>query len=502
MTRIILCFILLVFNLATLNASEETFEEVEEEFLCNGNYCEFHNVSSTLEFNELLMNLTNQTDGDSQELAEVTEISFVTSVMQTIPTALFESFLGVQRFSAVNVQLEEIHLSDFNSAQQLNYLDLSGNFIKHLDFMSFANMSQLRIVDLSDNQIASIVFDGTETTKPEIDELKLLNLENNELKAFNPSSLKIENLNLNNNHLEELIITSEMLNVSAMNNKILSVKCDQNAIIEVLRLSENRITIEVLLELKHATKLKVLDLSKTMLTDLRVDSFTEMNFLEELNLAGTRLTKIPFGLFLKQKNLKVLNIANNNMEFIDCRCLRQLTSLTTLDISENNLMILKNCANIKRNSPNLTAIALQGNSWTCTYLEKLLSMVFLLEIDVIDSSRKVKVLDDRDIAEASDMAEEFFGMFTKYFGLSYKSLFNDSDLKKAFFVALKGNFEGEISRILFKQRHTHAERLRRSREVYDKIWAILISQEENRSCDINKSCSMNVKIDCAADEKH
>ena len=469
------------------------------EFQFKGNVCLLYNVSSSSELvTELSTLATNETFTDVIESSNFTEFVCFNSNLETIPPALFEKFLLLEKFSAPNVGLREINFGDLNSAEYLSHLDLSQNKISQLDLKVLKHIQNLHVVDFSNNQISSVIDSSANssgnTSLTEKVKIKFLNLEGNKLKVFNVASLEVIELNLNhnqlemlnppdtlevlladNNNLKEFFISNVMLNVSVSENQIEGLKCDQKLQLEVLNLSRNRVGNEALIELKRAHNLKILDLSNTMLSELTPYSLTDMKMLEELSLANTRIKKFPFGLFSQQTQLHRFNIASNDLELIDCRWFRPLISLTTFDISDNNLVKLQNCENFNEMFPKLKSISVRGNSWNCKYQDHLGFLFSKFEVSFVDSEREVTVIDAFDIEEASSQLDDFVTAMKKFFGPLHAPKFNASAVKDPFFFVLKTNFEYKINKILGKTQGTNDSQ---NHEIYEKFWKILVERTE------------------------
>lgn len=508
-TRKSLSFVLFVLILVKFAVSEDF------QFLFKGNVCELHNVSSSSELIAKLSKLTaNKNFTDALKSRNVTEFICVNTTLQSIPPALFQTLPDLVKFTASNVGLQEISFEDLNSTQFLRHLNLSRNKISRLDIKIFKHIKQLRVVDLSNNEIRSVIdspgnFSENSTLSEKV-RIEFLNLQNNKINVFNPTTLEVIELNLNNNQLEkmnypttvvvleannnklkEIFISNSVLNLSVANNEIEVVKCGLNPSVEVLNLSGNKILSEVFVELKRARNLKSLDVSNTMLSNLAPDSFVNMRLLEELSLARTRIRKFPFGLFSQQTNLRNLNILNNNLDFIDCRWFRPLISLANFDISDNNLIKLQNCENFDEMFPKLKLINVNANSWNCNYLDHLGSLFSKFGVGFVE--REVTVIDAFDIEEANDQLEDFIGAMKKFFGPLHAPKFDATGVKDPFFFVLKTNFEFKINKILGKPRATNDPQ---NHEIYERFWKILTHKRETDSSDKSLSLTkINVRCD-------
>lgn len=321
-------------------------------------------------------------------------------------------FIYLTALKIVNLsrnEINSIHDGAFEDiSASLIDIDLSYNKIEKFNennLILLGTSSDLTFnLNLENNEIAEI----PQSNSSKSSKIKLLNLQNNKIKIFDSSKLEIADLIINNNQLEvlnvigvetlqadnnklkKLFINKTMREVSAMNNEIRELNCDKNLSVESLSLSGNEITREMFAKLKDADKLKVLDLSHTMLGVLTVDAFAEMTKLEELNLNNAKIARVFYGIFSHQTSLKVLNIANNNLGFIDYHMFSTLGSLTTWDVSGNNLTKLEDHETFKEIFPNLIKVGLENNSWNCEYLSKLRLSMEKQGIKIDDPKTPVK----------------------------------------------------------------------------------------------------------------
>lgn len=302
-------------------------------------------------------------------------------------------FMYLKQVSALNLsnnQISSLHDGAFEEmSSNLIDIDLSFNkiekFKENYFILMVKNAKNFSSINLESNNIDEIEQSNSSDATFS---LKLLNLRNNKIKVFESSKMEIvelllddnqlerlnikivETLSVNNNKLKSLSISETMINVSANGNEIGELKCDKNLSIETLLMSGNKITNEVFLQLKHADKLKILDLSDTMLNVLSIDSFAEMKMLESLSLGNAKIMKISFGLFSHQQNLQFLNISHNDLGFIDYHMFTTLSNLTSWDISGNKLTKLKDYESFHEILPKLSSIGLEDNDWNCEYLSK------------------------------------------------------------------------------------------------------------------------------------
>lgn len=85
--------------------------------------------------------------------------------------------------------------------------------------------------------------------------------------------------------------------------------------VEKLDVSQNRITGAIQAEIRHLSKLKVLNASNNQMTGLPAET-GQLQYLEVLNLANNQLTGLPYELG-NLKNLQVLDLSGNQYSEYD-----------------------------------------------------------------------------------------------------------------------------------------------------------------------------------------
>lgn len=251
-------------------------------------------------------------------------------------------------------KLEELHFGNcrldvipaLDTLYSLTFLNLSGNYIKDIDIMSFAELFDLELLILSNNEISRIpgnVFVNNE-------ELNSLYLDNNPLKTFYlNTSNQLETLSLKNCYLSTFDERSSQ-RLTALSE---------------LNLSNNRINNLQAKDLAHMKQLTVIDLTNNSLRKLDDDIFSGNLKLQKVTLDGNKFESLPNFTLPNDENFQIytfsckncglktvhpntfkhmpavisLNLAYNNFTFIQ-NMLTYITSLRMLDISYNNIQIL------------------------------------------------------------------------------------------------------------------------------------------------------------------
>jgi Leucine-rich repeat (LRR) protein len=227
-------------------------------------------------------------------------------------------------FSGTNLKLYGIDLnsngvlstaSNFNSifdANLLTELYLSRCNLSATDLINIKNLSSLKFVDLSRNNLKDFNFICQNKN------IEVLNLDNNHISEI-PN--EIENLH----RLRFLSLISN--EISTISSAIYNLKQ-----LEVLYLNDNNI-VELSSQIKNLENLKTLSLRGSDISELP-ESLFELSNLEVLDLYNTNIKSIPVGI-LKLKNLKELRISSKNVGdlVIDAKFLAQIKSLEYIQLT-------------------------------------------------------------------------------------------------------------------------------------------------------------------------
>lgn len=240
--------------------------------------------------------------------------------------------------------------------KNLESLNVSYNRIASIDDFGFSAcgagnrnlFNELKMLDISHNQLVSIEGDWTESN---LSQLKELHLQHNNLSKIASNAfhgmVALTHLNLSYNQLE--ILPNDMLNET---KKLLE-----------LHLQNNRLYQLPSALFRDLPDLMVLDLSSNQLSSHYIDSwiFSGSNKNDDdddldidpsvtvadglkrlvvLNLANNALTRIESNTFKSLNFLQVLDMRNNSIGFVNERAFLPLNNLHTLNLSGNRLHII------------------------------------------------------------------------------------------------------------------------------------------------------------------
>jgi Leucine-rich repeat (LRR) protein len=133
--------------------------------------------------------------------------------------------------------------------------------------------------------------------------LKTLDLSFNKLTAFTSSSglsdkTMLEYLYLNDNELRSIHIYSLDLQIIKLSSNMLSRPPDG------------------LNDLDRSNQLQTLELSQNSLTEIKADSFWNLDILENLILSHNFINSIDNNSFINLNNLQLFDLCNNTIEFL------------------------------------------------------------------------------------------------------------------------------------------------------------------------------------------
>lgn len=287
-----------------------------------------------------------------------------------------------------NCQLQDI--PKLNNLYKLTFLNLSSNLIKDVEIETFAELLNLEVLILSNNEIfklPSLVFINNEN-------LASLYLDNNPLKHFylNTSS-NIEILSIRNCHLktfdeQSTQRLSSVVELYLSHNYIESLSARTLAHMKMLSnidLSHNQLTIlddDVFAYNPHLTKIYLDNNKFDTLPNFYLKG--EDNFLvHTFSCNNCSLKKLSSYVFENMRSMVDLKLSQNRFMNVD-NAFQKIYSLKRLDISENNIAHFQ--IDTFSNNKNLETLNMASNPIMTLMPEVFAQNPVLREIDARNTS--------------------------------------------------------------------------------------------------------------------
>ncbi|EAT46215.1 AAEL002583-PA [Aedes aegypti] len=296
-------------------------------------------------------------------LSSLSELKIESCKLLHLPEGAFEGMLALKKLSVNTRNYEwgagkvlELQPSSMKGLKELQNLDLSDNNIRALPDGFLCPLTNLKVLNLTNNRIRSTESLGLAgKTCSGGSEIQTLNLSYNEImripENWGVSRLRrLQHLNLEYNNITELhgdalagLSSLRTLNLSynhletlpagllAGSRELREIHLQGNQLYELPRGIFHRLE-----------QLLVLDLSRNQLSSHHVDNgtFSGLIRLVELHLAHNALTRIDSKTFKELYFLQNLDLRNNSIGYIEDNAFLPLYNLHTLHLSENRLHTL------------------------------------------------------------------------------------------------------------------------------------------------------------------
>lgn len=337
-------------------------------------------------------------------------------------------------------------MNDFSGAYRLNKEDMSHNNIQTLRRHAFSLASSLQTIDLSWNNITDIATNTFENNHA----LQYVILNNNKIKQFDCMlGSNIQTLGLQQNHLHlfrsnatshgskiflsnnnltslegAMVYNAAVLDISnnplkwselitnatiqtmtntsstlcyigkllvmldASNSRIANVIVLNTSVLRELHLANNKLTS--IANLTCLSSLCYLDVSFNTISDINLETFSNMTQLKTLKLKSSGILHLYYGIFAHQINLAELDISYNHLKRINMKVLFFLLKLNTLYVDGNDLTSL-DMDDLQHILPKLKRIGISDNNFNCSYLISVVVMLTNFKMYVqIDDAFKTK----------------------------------------------------------------------------------------------------------------
>lgn len=301
---------------------------------------------------------------------QLTEVDFSFNQINLIDSMAFEDFSdnssNLKILDLSNNQIETINDKMFARLNALNKLNLEFNSIEVIEMDAFVKNINLNSVYLRANKLKEFPCHSFVA-------LTKLDLAYNLLTEFDGNCINSESfidLNVENNQLCNFSMNNDYSNLRAASNELQWIFIGDNlTVMEIFNVSVNK--IENIPEIFNwlSKSLKLLDVSNSYVGKLNISTFAKFENLEQLVLRNTSLSNIQYGTFHHQKKLRLLDISLNNLKKINFNVFGpSLKNLESFYLDGNGLTEIDGL--MKFNFPNMSLLGMSKNNFGCEYLTK------------------------------------------------------------------------------------------------------------------------------------
>lgn len=257
--------------------------------------------------------------------------------------------------------------SEFHGLTQLRILDLSGNQIKGIEEGLLKGCDNLQELWLDRNSMISVPSSSLNGPHS----LRLLSLRDNRISLIREgaflSQRSLEKLDLYGNRLNVIEggAFSGLTNLKKLllgHNRLTKLNSDvfQGAEnVDTVDLSGNFLSEFPTVALKLFTRLRVLNVSSNVIERLDDANLATVTELESLDLSRNNIANIAPGTFLSLRQLRHLDLSVNTLRTVEDDAFEGLDSLETLSLQDNNILLVP--ASALGRLPKLTSLQLDFN---------------------------------------------------------------------------------------------------------------------------------------------
>ncbi len=262
--------------------------------------------------------------------------------IKEIKSRSFYYLTNLKILDVSNNQLDSI--GDMSGLSHLEHLNLAYNNIRSIAHTSFEGLQAVQIMDLSHNALR--IIENTPFEK--LWELHTLDISCNQVSIFTITSglENLEHLNMAFNQITNLSSIRCLLRLKTLDlSSNLIAKLDHNLFsrghnLEVVNFSHNAISEIDSLAFSVSAQ-ETLDLSHNRL--MKLTNFGWQR-IKHLHLQSNVITNISSSAFQGLSSILYLNLASNNLHWLPHQCLTQVYNLKHLSVSYNPLAVFLQAA--------------------------------------------------------------------------------------------------------------------------------------------------------------
>lgn len=267
-------------------------------------------------------------DNLTKNLPNLLELNICANQMTDLPLDITAPLLNLQVLKICDNQLRNVNLS-VHMINLVN-IDVSNNFIRHIEEHAFEGYTMLTHLSLAKNEISTIHDAAFKNTT----DLLVVDLSENKLFSL-PESLKfltnLQTLDVSSNFISDI----KKHSLDSMSN-LWRLQMHGNM---VLNISHDLFS--------NLRSLQILDLSGNRIAKVDSGAFAQNSGLRAVRLDGNQIRAID-GVFSDVPELIWLNASDNKIQHFDYALFPR--SLSWLDISNNEISILNNYFDIKESA--------------------------------------------------------------------------------------------------------------------------------------------------------
>ncbi|XP_063626383.1 protein artichoke-like [Cydia splendana] len=302
----------------------------------------------------------------------------------------YNSLSYVGTIQTIDLSHNQLSVFDINTTdlRNLDTLLLNNNMLQVISQTVFTELSLLRTVDLSYNNIRTIhgetfqkdILNLDLSYNPELEfDVSLLKKSVNLAKLF-ISGTKTVSMSLTFENVKGILIsTLEMTHLNIQN--ISSLKLFNLQRLETLILSNNAVSKLNIGALSNLTCLKQLDLSYNNLNYIQPGVFKDNTYLKVLNISHNKLLEISHGIFQGLLYVEVIDLSFNKIKDLHRSRFYDVEHLDTLIVDNNEIEFISDDEFL---GSSLTKLSIGGNPLPCKILYKIKRKSFHISITAIN----------------------------------------------------------------------------------------------------------------------